>query len=73
MKLHVDEDVAAAVAESLRRRRIDVVATHEAGNAHASDAAPLKFAADAGRCLVTRDVRDFVSLAIGGHQEQDTT
>ncbi|MBI4863636.1 MAG: DUF5615 family PIN-like protein [Candidatus Riflebacteria bacterium] len=70
MKLYLDEDVAAAVAESLRRRRIDVVTTHEAGNAHASDAAQLEFAAAAGRCLVTRNVRDFVALALQAVQEQ---
>jgi predicted nuclease of predicted toxin-antitoxin system len=70
MKLYLDEDVPVAVASSLRRRRIDVLTTSEAGNAQTSDDAQLKFAATAGRCLVTRNVRDFVELAVRAVHEQ---
>jgi predicted nuclease of predicted toxin-antitoxin system len=63
MKLYLDEDVPGAVAAALRRTKVDVLTTEEAGNKQASDAAQLHFATTAGRCLVTRNVKDFVELA----------
>ena len=63
MKFYLDEDLPPAVAGALRRRGIDVQTTMDAGNRHLSDWAQLEYAAKGGRCLVTRNVRDFVSIA----------
>jgi predicted nuclease of predicted toxin-antitoxin system len=70
MTLYLDEDVPVAVAATLRRAKIDVLTTDEAGNKQASDAAQLRFATAAGRCLVTRNVKDFVELAEQAVQQQ---
>ncbi len=70
MKLYLDEDVPVAIAVALRRGKVDVVTTGEAGNRQASDAEQLAFAAEAGRCIVTRNVKDFVELAHQAVQQQ---
>ncbi len=57
MKLYLDEDVPVAIAETLRRVKIAVLTTEEAGNTQTSDKAQLGFAAKAGRSIVTRGVR----------------
>ena len=63
MKLYLDEDVPMAIATALRRAKVDVLTTEEAGNRQASDAEQLAFAAKHGRSMVTRNVKDFVELA----------
>jgi predicted nuclease of predicted toxin-antitoxin system len=70
MRLYLDEDVPTAVAEALRRHKVDVVTTREAGNEHASDRAQLAFATAQARCIVTRNVRDFTELAAEALQRQ---
>ena len=70
MRFYLDEDVPVAIAQALRRRKIDVLTAAEAGNTHASDRAQLDYAAKAGRCLVTRNVPHFVSLAEQAIQHQ---
>jgi len=63
MKLYLDEDLSPQIAERLRKRGIDVVSAFEAGNAQLSDREQLAYAAQVGRCLVTRIVGHFVILA----------
>jgi predicted nuclease of predicted toxin-antitoxin system len=63
MKFYLDEDLSPQIAERLRKRGIDAVSALEAGNIQLSDREQLVYAADAGRCLVTRNVRHFVLLA----------
>ncbi len=63
MRFYLDEDLPQAVAEALRRRGIDVQTTADAGNQQVSDRAQLEYAAKVGRCLVTRNLRDFIHLA----------
>jgi predicted nuclease of predicted toxin-antitoxin system len=70
MKLYLDEDVPAAVAVALRRRKVDVLTTQEAGNGQAPDAAQLQFAAAARRCIVTRNIKHFSQLAQRAVHEQ---
>ena len=70
MKLYLDEDVPVAIAEALRRAKVDVLTTEEAGNKQSSDTAQLAFAAKAGRCVVTRNVKEFVELAQRAVQQQ---
>jgi predicted nuclease of predicted toxin-antitoxin system len=63
MKLYLGEDVPTAIADALRRQKVDVLTTQETGNAQAPDAAQLQFAAAARRCIVTRNVKHFSQLA----------
>lgn len=63
MKLYLDEDLSPQISERLRKRGIDAVSALEVGNAQLSDREQLAYAAEAGRCLVTRNVRHFVVLA----------
>jgi len=63
MKFYLDEDLSPQIAERLRKRGIDAVSAFEAGNVQASDREQPAYAADEGRCLVTRNVRHFILLA----------
>ena len=65
MRFHLDEHVAHAVAEGLRRREIDVTTTVEAGLRTAPDIAHVEFARRTGRILFTED-EGFLALAKSG-------
>jgi predicted nuclease of predicted toxin-antitoxin system len=71
MKFYLDEDLAPQIAERLRKMGLDAVSALEAGNAQLSDRDQLRFAAQQGRCLVTRNVRHFVLLAHAAIRHQD--
>jgi predicted nuclease of predicted toxin-antitoxin system len=61
IRFHLDEHVAHAVADGLRRLGADVTTTIDAGLIGAADARQLAYAIDENRVLVTED-RDFLSL-----------
>lgn len=63
MKFYLDEDLSPQIAERLRKRGIHAVSAFEAENIQLSDREQLAYAAQAGRCLVTRNVRHFILLA----------
>ena len=58
---HLDEQVANAIAEGLRRRGIDVTTTPELRMKEASDAEQLAFARENNRVIFTQD-DDFLKL-----------
>ena len=62
MTFYLDEDLAPAIAERLRRRGFDAVSAHEVEMTGSSDVAQLDHAASEGRALVTRNVRHFRAL-----------
>jgi hypothetical protein len=62
VKFYLDEDLAPAIATSLRKRRIDTVSAHDVGQIGLTDAEQLAFAAGQGRCLVSANARDFRRL-----------
>lgn len=62
MRLYLDEDLSPRVAELLRQRGLDAVSAHEAGHAGYLDFEQLRFATHEGRCLITRNVADFVEI-----------
>jgi len=63
VKVYLDEDLAPAVAQFLRRRGIDATSAQEAGNAQLDDRAQLAYATREGRAIVTANVVDFIELA----------
>lgn len=62
MRFHLDENVANAIADGLRRRGIDVTSTVEAGLISAPDEAHLAHAKRNDRVIVTQDT-DFLRAA----------
>jgi predicted nuclease of predicted toxin-antitoxin system len=61
LKFHLDEQVANAIAEGLRRRGIDVTTTPEMGMKGLPDEAQLAFATAQSRVIFTQD-DDFLKL-----------
>ena len=62
MKLYLDEDLSPRVVILLRERGLDATGAHEAGQVGRSDLEQLRHAGREGRCLVTRNVTDFLEL-----------
>jgi predicted nuclease of predicted toxin-antitoxin system len=65
IRFHLDEHIPASVGAGLRRRKIDVTTTAEAGLIGTEDAAQLSLAAASRRVLVTHDA-DFLRLHASG-------
>jgi len=65
IRFHLDEHVATAVADGLRRLGIDATTTAEAGLLGATDPAQLAFALANRRSIFTQD-DDFLILAAQG-------
>jgi len=66
LRLHLDENVARAVAVALRTRGFDVTTTHDAGLRSKSDDSQMAFAHEAQRVLITRD-KGFLQLCRESH------
>ena len=62
IRLYLDGHVKIRLADDLGQRGHDVLTTQKAGMGGASDAEQLQCATDAGRALVTFNVRDFARL-----------
>jgi predicted nuclease of predicted toxin-antitoxin system len=62
IRFHLNEHVAHAVADGLRRLGVDVTTTTDAGLIGATDAQHLAFASADNRVLFTED-RDFLAMA----------
>ncbi len=62
IRFHLDEHVAHAIADGLRRRGAEVTTTTEAGLNGATDLQQLAYSLAEGRVLFTED-RDFLALA----------
>jgi hypothetical protein len=62
VRLSLDEDLSPRVGAFLRARGLDATGAHEAGQAGRRDLEPLRYATREGRCLVTRNVVDFLAL-----------
>ncbi len=62
MKLYLDEDLSPRIVALLRERGLDATGAHEVGQAGRSDLDQLRYATREGRCLVTRNVSDFLEL-----------
>jgi predicted nuclease of predicted toxin-antitoxin system len=62
VKFYLDEDLAPAIAAGLRRKGVDAVSAHDVGHVEVGDAEQLVIATGQGRCLVSRNARDFTTL-----------
>ncbi len=65
LRFHLDEHVPHAVAHGLRRRKVDVTTTTDAGLLQATDEEHLAFALRETRVIFTND-SDFLRLAASG-------
>lgn len=65
IRFHLDECVTLAIADGLRRRKIDVTTTPASLLLSSTDLDQLAFAAREGRVLITQD-SDFLRLAREG-------
>ncbi len=61
IRFHLDENVSNAIAESLRRRGVDVTTTPSAGLMGCSDEEQIAFALEQNRVIFTQDT-DFLRL-----------
>ena len=62
-KLYLDEDVWMGLAEALRQRGYDAIATGELERKGLPDEEQLAFAVTQGRAILTHNIKDFVPLA----------
>ena len=63
IQFHVDEDQSQQCARVAREHfGLDVSASHELGIDRATDDEQLTYAGDTGRCIVTRNAKDFEPL-----------
>ena len=69
IKFYMDEHVAKAVTEGLRRRGVDLVTMQELGLHSANDRQHLERAVQEGRVVVTQDT-DFLRLHAAGVSHQ---
>lgn len=59
---YFDENIQAALADALKMRGIDVLTTHQAGNAGVEDNRQLAYAAEKGRTILSYNKRDFAMI-----------
>lgn len=62
IRLYLDEDVAPAVADAIRRRGFDALSVHEMRRWGCSEPEQLAYAAAQGRVLFTFNADDFTRL-----------
>lgn|SRR3990172_1249440 len=64
MRFYLDENLPQQIAQIGRSMNVDIVSSHELGQSGKRDDEQLLFAAREQRCLVTRDLRDFILLTV---------
>lgn len=64
IKLYLDEDLSDKVAVVLRSQRFDVISAHEVNMRGKEDKDQLRYAIAHSQAILSRNVRDFVPLAI---------
>jgi len=63
-RYYLDEDISYRVTDIVRRRSsIDLRSTREEGRNGTPDEEQLRFATEQGRCLITRNYRDFDGIS----------
>ncbi len=64
MRFYLDEHFSSQIAEIARGHGLDVVSALELGHRGLPDLLQLEFAIQEGRCMVTKDGRDFRRLYV---------
>ncbi|HZU76103.1 MAG TPA: DUF5615 family PIN-like protein [Dehalococcoidia bacterium] len=64
MRFYLDEDLSGTIAPLARSRGLDVTSSHELGRDGYPDEEQPALAAGEGRCVVTKNGRDFRSLSL---------
>lgn len=64
MRFYLDENLSAKIAEIGRGRGLDLLSSHECGQNGLSDEQQLRFAAAKGRCFVTQNRDDLITLTV---------
>jgi uncharacterized protein with PIN domain len=64
MKYYLDEDLSPKITEILRKSGVDTISAHNIGRVQISDREQLEYAAENGRCLVSRNRDDFIILTV---------
>ena len=62
-RYYLDEDISYRVARIARDANMDIRSTRDYGRDGTSDEDQLRFATHEGRCLITRNYRDFDGIA----------
>src|ERR1700682_468671 len=71
MKFYLDEDISPRVADIARGRcQLDVVSAHEVAALEWDDGMQLRYAAEQGRCLTTRNRDDFIAETLTAYEAQ---
>ena len=70
MRFFLDENLSDEVARIARAQGLDVLSSHACGRDGFSDDEQLRLAAQDGRCMVTRDLTDFLRLTMRCFENQ---
>lgn len=69
MRPYLDEMFSALLASMLRARGVDDVSALELGRQEVADEIHLRLAAENGRSVITKDLRDYIALTSVFQQE----
>ena len=70
MRYYLDADLSPTIAAILRKNGVDATRSIEEGLTSIGDEEHLERAAQAGRCLVTRNRNDFIELTVHFFRDQ---
>jgi hypothetical protein len=64
MNYYLDEDLSPKIAIILKKNGIDAISAHEVNMQTKSDIEQMEYAYKEKRCMVTRNINDFIKLTV---------